>query len=118
MTTELNNNSNNTHFNLTNAILPASAEELFGKDPLTFGEELRCLRKCMGLTQAETAKHLGISKQLLSAYETDKQLPTITKVVELATLFDYCPKLLLGSRTRFEFKKVGFNVTVDLKWVS
>jgi transcriptional regulator with XRE-family HTH domain len=95
-----------------------SAEDLFGSAPLTFGQQLRCVRQLMNCTQTETAKRLGISKQLLSAYETDKQLPSITKVVELAKLFEYPVDFLLEARTRFEFKKAGFDVTVELKQVS
>jgi DNA-binding XRE family transcriptional regulator len=65
-----------------------SSEEVYREAgiqlPLTFGDLIRTWRKCDGLTQSQLAEKLGISTQLLSAYERGIQLPTLKTGIKLA----------------------------------
>lgn len=75
------------------------AEQFFRElglpDRLTYGMLVRTWRKCDDLTQVEAARKLGISKQLLSAYETGKQLPSLRLGTEIAeTLGLYMPQAI------------------------
>jgi DNA-binding XRE family transcriptional regulator len=75
------------------------AEQVFRElglpDRLSYGLLVRTWRKCDGLTQVEAARQLGISKQLLSAYETGKQLPSLRQGTDIATTLGlYMPQAI------------------------
>jgi transcriptional regulator with XRE-family HTH domain len=91
---------------------PASA--IFGNTPMTFGEVLWAFRKGEGLTLAQAAEKLGVSKQLLSVYEKGKQLPSVTKVVEMALAFEQSPTLWVAARTMDELMRHGFTASITL----
>ena len=66
-------------------------------------EKLKALRKAHGLKQAQLAHRIGVSKTMVSAYETASKAPSVEVFVRLAQLFgvsvDYLvridgPKLL------------------------
>jgi transcriptional regulator with XRE-family HTH domain len=94
------------------------ADEIFGTEPMSFGEILWCFRKGEGWTLAEAASKLGASKQLLSIYERGKQLPSVAKVIEMALIFEQSPEIWVTFRTMDELKRHGFSATVELKQVS
>lgn len=54
---------------------------------MSIGENIRRIRKVKSLTQIELAKHLGVSKGLISQYESGKAYPPIDKVISMAKLF-------------------------------
>ena len=49
---------------------------------------LRELRTEMGLTQADLAAKLGVSRQAVIALETDKHVPSLDLAYKIATVFD------------------------------
>lgn len=50
-------------------------------------EKLRALREAKGLTQLQVAYKIGISKAMISAYETASKAPSIEVLIRLARLF-------------------------------
>lgn len=52
---------------------------------LNLGEKLQTLRKSLNYTQKEFAEYLGIPQPSLSAYENDKNSPTVEVLINIAT---------------------------------
>lgn len=50
-------------------------------------EKLRALREARGLTQLQVANRVGISKAMVSAYETASKAPSIEVLIRLSRLF-------------------------------
>lgn len=62
-----------------------------------FGKRIVELRKRKGLTQAELAKSIGISRSALSLYEIEKREPDIETLGKLSSLFDVPVGYILGN---------------------
>ncbi len=92
----------------------AQVSKLLGWDKITFGQSLRAFRQCEEWTLQEAAGKLGISKQLLSAYERSKQLPSLAKVVEMADVFGTDPSVWVHYRVQDEMRQIGFESTVHI----
>ena len=50
-------------------------------------EKLRTLREARGLTQLQVANRVGVSKAMISAYETASKAPSIEVLIRLSRLF-------------------------------
>ncbi len=50
-------------------------------------EKLKALREVRGLTQQQVAQRVGISKAMISAYETASKAPSIEVLIRLSRLF-------------------------------
>ena len=50
-------------------------------------EKLRALRDARGLTQLQVANRIGVSKAMVSAYETASKAPSIEVLIRLSRLF-------------------------------
>lgn len=50
-------------------------------------EKLKALRDARGLTQLQVANRIGVSKAMVSAYETASKAPSIEVLIRLARLF-------------------------------
>ena len=50
-------------------------------------EKLRALREAKHLTQAQVAQKIGVSKAMISAYETATKVPSIEVLIRLSRLF-------------------------------
>lgn len=50
-------------------------------------EKLEALREARGLTQLQVANRIGISKAMISAYETASKAPSIEVLIRLSRLF-------------------------------
>lgn len=61
-----------------------------------FGKRLRELRKDKGLTQQELADYFNVSKVTVSAWEINKQEPSIEDIKKLASILDTSTDYLLG----------------------
>ena len=61
-----------------------------------FGKRIVELRKKRGLTQAELAKSIGISRSALSLYEIEKREPDIDTLGKLSALFKVPVGYILG----------------------
>ncbi|MGI5984444.1 MAG: DUF3955 domain-containing protein [Clostridiales bacterium] len=66
---------------------------------MDFGEQFRNIRKERGLTQEQVAKKLNVSRQAISNWENNKNLPDLEMVVELSLAFDLSlDQLILGGK--------------------
>ena len=59
-------------------------------------DRIRALRDEKGLTQAGLAKHLGITRSSVNAWEMGISVPSTQYVVELAAIFQVSTDYLLG----------------------
>lgn len=50
-------------------------------------EKLKALREARGLTQLQVANRIGISKAMISAYETASKAPSIDILIRLSRLY-------------------------------
>ena len=67
-----------------------------------FGEKLRRLRLEAGLTQAELAEKLSVTKSVVSYYELQTRTPSPDVLIRLAQIFHVTTDYLLG----FDHKKL------------
>ena len=51
---------------------------------MNFGEQIKKLRKQKNLTQEQMASQLGISRQAVSNWENDRNLPDIEMLISIA----------------------------------
>lgn len=66
---------------------------------MSFAENVKCLRKAKGITQAELAAMVDISQAMVAQYEKGLKLPTIVTGVELAKrLGTTCEELVYGMK--------------------
>lgn len=63
---------------------------------IDFGNRLRTLRIKNHLTQAQLAQKLGLTKSVISAYETDLRLPSYDVLIHMAKIFEVSTDYLLG----------------------
>lgn len=64
---------------------------------MTFGERLRELRKKSGLTIPQLADKLFVSKSYIDQLESsEKPLPTVSRLIQLADIFNCSVDYLLG----------------------
>lgn len=61
-----------------------------------FGNNLKTLRLQNGLTQAQVAQKLGVTKSVISAYETGLRLPSYDILINIARIFKVSTDYLLG----------------------
>lgn len=61
-----------------------------------FGERLKSLRQSKGLTQKQLSDKLGLTKSVISAYETDLRLPSYDVLKHIAAIFGVTTDYLLG----------------------
>ncbi len=59
-------------------------------------DKIKLLRERKGLTQAELARHLGVTRSGVNAWEMGISIPSTQYIVELAQFFDVSADYLLG----------------------
>ena len=64
-----------------------------------FGENLKQARKKKGMTQEELAKEVGVSKQVISAYEKQDRFPTLDNAAKIASTLSVSLDHLCGIST-------------------
>lgn len=62
----------------------------------TFGKRLRDLRIEKGISQIQVAKEIGVSDSQISAWELDRNEPTLSKLVLLAKYFKVTTDYICG----------------------
>ena len=67
---------------------------------VNFGEKLRELRTSFGMTQAELASRLRITKSVVSYYELHERTPSPEVLIKLADIFHVSTDYLLGVEQR------------------
>lgn len=66
---------------------------------MNFSQQIKKLRDSRGLTQEQIANELGISRQAVSNWENDRNLPDIEMLISISTTFDISlDELILGER--------------------
>lgn len=60
------------------------------------GERLKELRLKKGLTQRVVAENMGISKPIMSQYESGQRLPSVPKLINLANYYKVSLDYLCG----------------------
>ncbi|MCH5153212.1 MAG: helix-turn-helix transcriptional regulator [Clostridiales bacterium] len=63
---------------------------------IEFGEILRELRTDKKLTQPQLAEAIGVSKSMISVWETGLSEPTASNIIKLAKYFEVSTDYLLG----------------------
>ncbi|MBR6222743.1 MAG: helix-turn-helix transcriptional regulator [Lachnospiraceae bacterium] len=63
---------------------------------LKISERIKELRESKNLTQADLAKHIGVSRSSVNSWEMGLSLPTIDRLIDLAQLFHVSTDYLLG----------------------
>ena len=64
-----------------------------------FGKKLRELRISRGWTQSQLSLRLGVTKSVISAYETSLRYPSYDILIRIAALFSVSADYLLGIET-------------------
>lgn len=78
------------------------AKELF-----TLADRIKLLRESAGLTQAELAKSLGLSRSGVNAWEMGLSIPSTQYIVELAKKFNVSSDYLLGLEETYNISTKG-----------
>lgn len=65
-----------------------------------FGSRLKALRLQKKLTQAELANKLGVTKSVISAYETGLRMPSYDILIQISRIFKVSTDFLLGVESR------------------
>lgn len=74
-----------------------------------FGNKLKTLRLKENLTQAQLAQKLGLTKSVISAYETSLRLPSYDILIHIAKIFNVSTDFLLGLDYKQEIDLSGLS---------
>ncbi|MDE7018976.1 MAG: helix-turn-helix domain-containing protein [Lachnospiraceae bacterium] len=72
-----------------------------------FGSSLKVLRLKANMTQAQLALKLGLTKSVISAYETGLRLPSYDILIHIAKIFNVSTDYLLGLENRKDIDLSG-----------
>ena len=61
-----------------------------------FGARIKSARKSLGLTQADLAKKIGVTKQAITTYETGIREPSFRNLIKLSRVLNVTTDWLLG----------------------
>lgn len=76
---------------------------------VNFGERLRLLRRSKKWTQKDLAARLGITKSVISAYETSLRYPSYDILIRIAAIFKVSTDYLLGVEKENSFNTSGLS---------
>ncbi len=65
-----------------------------------FGNTLKALRLKRNLTQAQLAQKLGLTKSVISAYETGLRMPSYDVLINISRTFEVSTDYLLGQELK------------------
>ena len=66
------------------------------KGLLLLAEKIKSIREQLGMTQAEVARKLGLTRSSINGWEMGLSVPSTQYIVELAKLFNVSTDYLLG----------------------
>lgn len=72
----------------------------WGVKTVDFGTTLKELRKAAGLTQAQLAAQIGVTKSVISFYELQERAPSPDVLAKCAAIFHVTTDYLLGIDSR------------------
>ena len=67
---------------------------------ISFGKVIKELRKNRRLTQTELSKALGVSKSMISSYESDSRAPSYNVLIKLARFFNVPMDYMFGFKNK------------------
>jgi transcriptional regulator with XRE-family HTH domain len=82
-------------------------------DKLTFGNMLANIRECDGISQADFAKTLGVSRQYLCDVEHDRKIVSPKKAYEYAKKLGYCSETFIMLALQAELDSAGLPFDVE-----
>ena len=74
-----------------------------------FGNILKTLRLREKMTQAQLANKLGLTKSVISAYETGLRLPSYDILIHIARIYNVSTDYLLGIEQKQEIDLSGLS---------
>ena len=74
-----------------------------------FGNTLKTLRLRKDITQAQLANKLGLTKSVISAYETGLRLPSYDILIHIARIYNVSTDYLLGIEKKQEIDLSGLS---------
>ena len=74
-----------------------------------FGNALKTLRLSKKMTQAQLAQKLGLTKSVISAYETGLRLPSYDILIHIAKIYNVSTDYLLGLEHKQEIDLSGLS---------
>jgi len=74
-----------------------------------FGNVLKTLRLKENMTQAQLALKLGLTKSVISAYETGLRLPSYDILIHISKIFNVSTDFLLGQEHKQEIDLSGLS---------
>ena len=74
-----------------------------------FGYTLKTLRIRKNMTQAQLAQKLGLTKSVISAYETGLRLPSYDILIHIARIYNVSTDYLLGIEQKQEIDLSGLS---------
>lgn len=72
-----------------------------------FGNVLKTLRLKENMTQAQLSQKLGLTKSVISAYETGLRLPSYDILIHISKIFNVTTDYLLGLENKREIDLSG-----------
>ncbi len=72
-------------------------------------DKIKALRESRGMTQAELARQLGITRSGVNAWEMGLSVPSTQYVVDLALFFNVSSDFLLGIDSSFTLNVEGLS---------
>lgn len=76
---------------------------------LNLGNTLKTLRLRDGFTQEQLASKLGLTKSVVSAYETGLRMPSYDVLIHIAKIFSVSTDFLLGVEQKNEIDLSGLS---------
>ena len=67
-----------------------------------FGARIKSMRKSLGLTQADLAKEIGVTKQAITTYETGIREPSFRNLIKLSRTLNVTIDWLLGESKQYK----------------
>lgn len=74
-----------------------------------FSNTLKTLRVKKNMTQAQLAQKLGLTKSVISAYETGLRLPSYDVLIHISKIFNVSTDYLLGLERKQEIDLSGLS---------
>lgn len=74
-----------------------------------FGNVLKTQRLKKNMTQAQLAQKLGVTKSVISAYETGLRLPSYDILIHIARIFNVSTDFLLGVENKQDVDLSGLS---------
>ena len=74
-----------------------------------FGNRLKTQRLKENMTQAQLAQKLGLTKSVISAYETGMRMPSYDILIHIARIFNVSTDFLLGIENKQELDLSGIS---------